>query len=469
VRLRDSPRRRPSRSAMVAAIGLAAALLSSVFYGTYNVPVKKYEIHDGLAFQWYQCNGILLAALVCSMLRNKWQAPGEVSSGFYVCPSGIVSGLVFQVGNICAMKSVKLCGLSSYCIVHELSQLGVAYFFGVYGPRLGIPTTPPSNVALAGMGILFVLLGTVPIMRLRKELPPNGSPARSPAASEDRLFGADGSSRLLAVGAQDDVYLGFGGVANAGAAREDVEARARADVESRTTDSSQSPALQGVARKQNRFSGGNFTWEGLLCGHRRGVLCDPPIALGDSMLVVEETVSVSDLSGIGDSSPLLPMMARGVVGRRTGLALALLAGALQGCTFLPLLPWKAEMKAQGIIVTGFDSFFSMGIGLYLSSTLWLLTGGAVKKYRGEKLDKVVLRPALFSGVLYGCAALNFLFALMLLPYAACVAFAVGGAIAVSQMWGVFRFGEAEGSHNRRLVVTSLIGVLLGVVLTGIAA
>lgn len=37
---------------MVAAVGFAAALLSSVFYGTYFVPAKTCEIRDGLAFQW---------------------------------------------------------------------------------------------------------------------------------------------------------------------------------------------------------------------------------------------------------------------------------------------------------------------------------------------------------------------------------------------------------------------------------
>lgn len=85
----------------------------------------------------YQCSGILVAGLLSSLLRNDWGAKGEESPGFYVCPNGLFSGFLFQLGNICAMKSVKLCGLGSYYTLHEVTQLGITFLFGVFGSSIG--------------------------------------------------------------------------------------------------------------------------------------------------------------------------------------------------------------------------------------------------------------------------------------------------------------------------------------------
>jgi len=127
------------------------------------------------------------------------------------------------------------------------------------------------------------------------------------------------------------------------------------------------------------------------------------------------------------------------------------------------------MKAAGRIVQGFDSFFSMCVGLYLASTLWLLLGGAWKRYRGERMEKSVLRPALGSGLIYAVALFSFLYSMMVLPYAVAYAFTVGGGLAVSLLWGTCVFGEASSPYNRRCVMYSFLGVAVGVVLLGISA
>ncbi|CAE7695976.1 TMEM144, partial [Symbiodinium sp. CCMP2456] len=76
------------------AAGFVAVLASALLYGSYFVPAKKYDIRDGLVFQWYQCSGIMLAGLVCAAVRNVWSDDFR-SSGFYVAPEGLISGFLF--------------------------------------------------------------------------------------------------------------------------------------------------------------------------------------------------------------------------------------------------------------------------------------------------------------------------------------------------------------------------------------
>lgn len=81
----------------------------------------------------------------------------------------------------------------------------------------------------------------------------------------------------------------------------------------------------------------------------------------------------------------------------------------------------------------------------------------------------MLRPALLSGLIYGCAAFNFLSALIALPYAVGYGLAIGGGLAVSHLCGIFVFAEAAGDHNRRCVCFSLAGVISGAVFLVLSA
>jgi len=190
---------------------------------------------------------------------------------------------------------------------------------------------------------------------------------------------------------------------------------------------------------------------------------------GGLLMDIAETEAESSPSATVNTAmePLLPGSSSGRWW--SGVRLSLLAGALYSSVYVPLLPWKAELKAEHIDVQGFDSFFSLCVGLYICSTAWLICGGAWKYYRGAKMDKAVLRPALLSGVIYGVASFTFLYSLMLLPYAVAYALGVGGALAVSQMWGMLFFGEASTNHNFRCVVCSFMSVVFGIVLLGLAA
>ena len=149
--------------------GFLAASVAVLCYGSYFVPAKKYDIHDGIVYQWYQCSGILVTGVICAVLNNNWNALGQTSPGFYVCPEGLVSGMIFVLANCTANVSVKLCGLGNYYTLHQVTNLGLAFVVGVFGPQWGIPAKPPGSVTLAALGISLVLVGAIPVMCMEPE------------------------------------------------------------------------------------------------------------------------------------------------------------------------------------------------------------------------------------------------------------------------------------------------------------
>jgi glucose uptake protein GlcU len=152
-----------------------------------------------------------------------------------------------------------------------------------------------------------------------------------------------------------------------------------------------------------------------------------------------------------------------------GAALALLAGAMFSSLYVPLLYWKARMVSAGLKdVQGCATFFSMCMGIFPTSTFWLFCGGAWKKYRGRRMEKSVMRPAILSGLIYSAACFLQTYAMGVVPYASGYAMGTAGALSVSLLWGWLAFGEASTVHNRRCMACAFSLVMLGVLALGIA-
>mmetsp|Transcript_114416 Transcript_114416/g.356326 ORF Transcript_114416/g.356326 Transcript_114416/m.356326 type:complete len:483 (-) Transcript_114416:128-1576(-) len=475
-------------SSWVAVLAVVGAVLC---YGSYFVPAKKYEIHDGMVYQWYQCSGIMMAGTACALVRNDWTLATR-SPGFYVAPEGLLAGVLFQVANILAAVSVKIFGLGNYYTVHQVSNLGVTFFVGVFGPDFGIPAVPPHNVPLAAFGFVFVLLGMLPVMFMEKEFPT----AREVSAEAGCAADGDTSLRTAAeeAGRLDAIFLPdpavppvAAPVSSLGRARTPSAAASgastvpdgdlvqfRAPVFSHQQNGAQVGSLPGVPAAD--FRGYNAqTWDGTLGRpppreDTRPVPPKTPISsLGHAGLVIKEA-SRSPEATMNQRLLHSPEQAGMAPWRWVrGFLLSLLAGCFYSGMYVPLLPWKERMKKAGKHVEGYDSFFSMCVGLYLASTAYMLCGGAWRKYQGQRMEKSVLRPALFSGVIYAVACFAYLFVLMVMPYAVGYALVVGGGLAVSLLWSTLVFGEASSRYNRRCVVCSFLGVGSGIVLLGLSA
>ena len=364
-------------------LGWIAVVVATFSYGSLFVPVKNYDIHDGLVYQWFQCCGILLAGLLQALWRNDWEAPGMNAPGFYVCREGVVSGVFFQLANVLATQAVRTFGMSHYFTTQKVTNLGGALVVGVFGGRFGLPVQAPSDPMLALMGCLSVLLAMVP--------------------------------------------LGFTKV-------EEDEFNAKSHVQFEVT----SPA------------------------DKRPHLIPPQHCEMGGYLMLDEASSEPASPQPSPIFPRRPRESRGRGGWCAGLAWSLFAGFAFSFIYIPMLPWKHRMALQNVDFSSFDYFLSISVGLFIASTVYMLLGGAMKKYQGKKMMKSVLRPALLTGVLWSVASMAQLYSLAVMPYAVAYCLVCGGEVAVSLLWGIFVFKEATTSHNLICTMLAFLGVLIGV-------
>ena len=69
----------------------------------FEAKVKRYEIFEGTAFQWFMCNGILMVGFTIAALT------GELERG--ISPLVILGGILWALSNYLVLPLVKLLGL----------------------------------------------------------------------------------------------------------------------------------------------------------------------------------------------------------------------------------------------------------------------------------------------------------------------------------------------------------------------
>ena len=50
------------------ALGFTCVAISTLFFGSNFVPVKRYETHDGMFFQWVMCCAIFIVGLIVQLI-----------------------------------------------------------------------------------------------------------------------------------------------------------------------------------------------------------------------------------------------------------------------------------------------------------------------------------------------------------------------------------------------------------------
>ncbi|CAE7567340.1 tmem144A, partial [Symbiodinium sp. KB8] len=397
-----------------AAFAVAAAAIG---YGSYYVPVRKYDVYDGLVYQWFFCCGILIGALVAAVARNDWRAESMSSSAFYVAPHGLLSGLLWSVANVWATRAVQYFGIGNYYIWHELTNLFGTFVIGVFGPSLGIPARPPRVEWLAGLGFICVFLGMIPVVFMRDKKEASSNSAASPpteTTSLETLF-------------RQELQEGSG-----------------------STSPNHTWTLPEVLQvAQESFAAANaLTWD--------GTIGRPDVQQLRRLRFASDPLKLDSLGCSGGlpiaASPIVeeaePVPSAGRAWLK-GWLLSLVTGLVLSLQYEPMLPWKQSLEARGFKPSGVDYAFSNCLGIFLCSTAYLLIAGGWKRLTRQPLQKPVLRPALLAGVMWTLASYFQLYAMTQLPYAVAYCLIVGGGLAVSLLWGTLLFGEAEGLHNKK--------------------
>ncbi|MDE1812092.1 MAG: hypothetical protein KGI19_02065 [Thaumarchaeota archaeon] len=127
--------------------GLASSIGSAVCWGTFFVPVKKVKVANIWQLQGSTGIGVLLFAIPIGFF---W--------GFGILPSGLLSGVIWAVGNILALYSVKIIGLSRTSPFLAGFSILVSFLWGIlfFGEKF--------SYMILAIGAIGLLLAGLPII-----------------------------------------------------------------------------------------------------------------------------------------------------------------------------------------------------------------------------------------------------------------------------------------------------------------
>lgn len=139
-------------------LGFASAIVSAFSWGTFFVPVKKVKVGSIWQLQGATGIGVILFAIPVGFL---W--------GFEILPSGLLSGAIWAIGNILALYSVRLIGLSRTSPFLAGFSILVSFLWGIlfFGEKFNYLILAIAAVGLLLGGLPFIVNTTkgIPIQR----------------------------------------------------------------------------------------------------------------------------------------------------------------------------------------------------------------------------------------------------------------------------------------------------------------
>ncbi|KAK6015388.1 hypothetical protein OSTOST_19186, partial [Ostertagia ostertagi] len=128
-------------------VGLAACGVSSVFFGSMFVPIRKYDAGDGMFAQWVMSIAILIVGFIVFCIRS--------FPGFY--PLAMLGGAFWAVGNATAIPIISRLGMSVGILIWNTSNCLTGWAGGRFG-LFGMKANPPASELLNYGGLVCVIV-----------------------------------------------------------------------------------------------------------------------------------------------------------------------------------------------------------------------------------------------------------------------------------------------------------------------
>ncbi|KAL6738136.1 hypothetical protein Aduo_011716 [Ancylostoma duodenale] len=130
------------------ALGLIAAFLATVLYGSCYVPVRWFEAGDGLYFQWMMCIGQLISGVFVLALVD-WPP---------IFPLAMLGGAFFAIGNALTITIMDGIGMAVGSLLWNTVTCIVGWAvsrFGLFGSLKKVPYDNVMNI----IGVVVVCIG----------------------------------------------------------------------------------------------------------------------------------------------------------------------------------------------------------------------------------------------------------------------------------------------------------------------
>ncbi|KAK6730228.1 hypothetical protein RB195_006970 [Necator americanus] len=143
---------------MSVAVGLCACGVSSVFFGSMFVPIRKYDAADGMFAQWVMSAAILFIGFLVFCLQG--------FPGFY--PLAMLGGTFWTIGNATAIPIISRLGMALGILIWNTTNCLTGWAGGRFG-LFGMKPNPPESDILNYGGLLFVIIGGILFSRIRSD------------------------------------------------------------------------------------------------------------------------------------------------------------------------------------------------------------------------------------------------------------------------------------------------------------
>ena len=129
-------------------IGFVATIISMFGWGSYFVPVKKIGKYNSFYFQFLMCISIFLSSVIISFLYDS----------FVFSYLGILSGILWSIGNISSALAVKKSGLSKSAPVWMGIGVFISFLWGIlfFKESLNYLTIGVIGIILLISGIILI-------------------------------------------------------------------------------------------------------------------------------------------------------------------------------------------------------------------------------------------------------------------------------------------------------------------------
>ena len=150
-------------------IGLASAFGAVVLFGSNYIPVKQYDVGDGLFFQWVLCCGIWIIGVVVSLLHSSMPPPME--------PLAVLGGVIWATGHLSVVPIIRSIGMAKGLIIWGATAMITGWtcgIFGIAGVRSEAGLIHSWALNLSGLLLSLASLGCSLLLRPRSVSAPIG-------------------------------------------------------------------------------------------------------------------------------------------------------------------------------------------------------------------------------------------------------------------------------------------------------
>ena len=153
------------------------------------------------------------------------------------------------------------------------------------------------------------------------------------------------------------------------------------------------------------------------------------------------------------------------IGMIIGSLMAVSQGTISGNVNSFYLSWTSKHNNESTL----NYCFAYYLGIYLGATIMFILMGLYRKANKKSWKKPVIRPAFFSGAMFGVGYAALLFSSDYLVFPVVFVCCNVGAIIISNCWSIFYFKEVSDAKSFRILISAISLMCVGIVAEAIAA